>query len=265
MSNKTIFKRIALVAITALGAGILSVSPATATAIAADEIDVSAVSGVTNSGACSVSDGGQGGTFVNGSLVTLENADIDSLYIVLSGPAVFEGGTMVTNQTAGFAAAVITSKTATALNATNAKTLTFRLNGVGAVTVTMSATSTSAAVDAFVVNSVDSCLTSTFNASKSNITLATYAETDTNDAAGEIWVARYNGIDTADAEIVSRTVAANGSTGVGYIRAQLNNEYGDNLSSRPIVVSSNTPNCWVAVEASDTTPGVAVAPAALRK
>jgi hypothetical protein len=257
MSNKTIFKRIALVAITALGAGVLSVTSAQAADVVADDVDVAAVSGVTNAGACSVPTDGQGGTFVTGSLVTLTHTTADSIYLVLTGPAVFEGGTAVTS-----GSAVLTSTTANDIDGTSGETFTFRLTGVGAVTVTMSPSSTTAAVDSFTVNSVVSCATSTFNASKSNITLATYAETDANDAAGEIWVARYNGIDTADAEIVSRTVAANGSTGVGYIRAQLNNEYGDNLSSKPIVVSTNTPNCWVAVEATDNTAGVAVAPAA---
>ena len=255
MSNKTIFKRIALVAITALGAGVLSVAPAQAT-IAADAFDVSAASSTVNQGACSVSTGGQGGTFVTGSLVTLENAAADSAYLVLSGPAVWEAGTLITSQTAGLPAATITSPTiVTATNASAAKTLTFRLNGVGAVTVTMSATSSSAAVDSFIVNSVVSCATSTFSAAKSNVTMALSTETDTDDPIGLIWVSRFNGADTSDAEIVT-------NTSTGYMRAQLNNEYGDNLSSKPIVVSTNSAACWVGVEASDTTAGAATAPAA---
>jgi hypothetical protein len=257
MSNKTNFKRVALVAITALGLGVLSVAPAYAGAIAADDIDVVAVSGVTNAGACSISTGGQGGTFVNGSLVTMNNtAGVDSVYITLAGPAVFEGGTSVTAPTAGYAAAVITPTTLTQLNGVTQLTYTFRLNGVGAVTVTTAATSTSAAADSFTINSVVSCATSTYSAAKSNLTTATLAETDTNDAAGEIWVTRFNNADTSDADLV--TVAEV----TGYMRAQLNNEYGDNLSSKPIVASTNSADCWVAVEASDTTAGVATAPAA---
>ena len=46
------------------------------------------------------------------------------------------------------------------------------------------------------------------------------------------------------------------------MRAQLNNEYGDNLSAAPIVASTGSASCWVAVENSDTTAGVATAPAA---
>ena len=260
MSNKTIFKRIALVATSALGAGLLSVvsiSPAYAGAIVADDIDVVATSGITNGGACSVSTGGQGGTFVNGSLVTLNNtAGVDSIYLTLSGPAVWEGGTGVTGQTSGYAAASFTPTAMTQLNGVAQLTYTFRLNGVGAVTVTAAATSSGAAADSFTVNSVASCASSTFNAGKSNVTTATSAETDTNDAAGEVWVTRFNNADTSDADLV--TVAEV----TGYMRAQLNNEYGDNLSSKPIVASTNSADCWVAVEASDTTAGVATAPAA---
>jgi trimeric autotransporter adhesin len=257
MSNKTIFKRIALVAITALGAGILSVAPANAAAIVADAVDVAAVSGVTNAGACSVSTGGQGGTFVNGSLVTLTNAsvDIDSAYVTLAGPAVWEGGLLVTTPGVHIAA-TLTSTTATVTNWSVAnQTLTFRLNGLGAVTVTSAATSTSAAVDAFTVNSVSSCATSTYSAAKSNFAIVGLLETKNNDSTGTAWVTRFDNIDTPDGEIV-----ANGGT--GYIRAALRNEYGDNLSAKPIVVSTNNSACWVAVANTDATAGVATAPAA---
>jgi hypothetical protein len=250
MSNKTIFKRIALVAITALGAGILSVAPANAAALAADGVDVASVSGVTNAGACSVSTGGQGGTFVNGSLVTLTNSgtDIDSAYLTLTGPAVWEGGTLVTTPGV-YIAAVLTSTTATAANwATSGATLTFRLNGLGEVKVTVAATSSGAAVDSFTVNSVASCATSTYSAAKSNIGIVGAFETINNIGAGTSWVTRFNNVDTPDGEVV-----ANGSE--GYVRVALRNEYGDNLSSKPIVVSTNSSACWVAAAVTDTTAG----------
>jgi hypothetical protein len=257
MSNKTIFKRIALVAITALGAGVLSITPANAAALAADDLDVDTVTQSVNVGACSVSTGGQGGTFVNGSLVQMTlAASVDSVYITLSGPAAFEGGTAITTAAVSGTSITVTPQTYLSTNATaNARVFTVRLTGVGAVTVTTAATATSAAVDSFTINSVVSCSTSTFSAAKSNVTIALSTETDTDNAIGEIWVSRFNGVDTTDAEIV-----ASGST--GYMRAQLNNEYGDNLDSKPIVVSSNSSSCWVAVENSDTTAGVATAPAA---
>jgi len=248
MSNKTIFKRIALVAITALGAGVLSVSSAQAADVVANDVDVAAVSGVTNAGACSVPTDGQGGTFVTGSLVTLTHITGDSIYITLTGPAVFEGGTAVTS-----GGAVLTATTANDIDGTSGETFTFRLTSVGAVTVTMSPSSTEAAVDSFTVNSVASCATSTFNAAESNVTIATAEETDTNDPAGEVWVSRFNGADTTDANIVA-------DTETGYMRAQLNNEYGDNLLAKPIVASTNSASCWVAVEDSDGTAGVAAAP-----
>jgi len=259
MSNKTIFKRIALVAITALGAGILSVTPANAAAFAADQLDIDTATQSVNVGACSVSSGGQGGTFVTGSLMqmTLANS-VDSIYITLTGPASFEGGSALTQTAASGTTITTTAQTYLSTNAThtvNGVVFTVRLNGVGTVTVNAGATATSAVVDSFTVNSVASCASSTYNAAKSNFTLATSAETDTDDVAGLVWASRFNNADTTDSEIIA-------VSGTGYIRAQLNNEYGDDLSSKPIVASTNTADCWVAVEASDTTAGVATAPAA---
>ena len=256
MSNKTIFKRIALVAITALGAGILSVTTANAAAFAADQLDVDDVTQSVNVGACSVPTGGQGGTFVTGSLVQMTFASVDSLYIALTGPASFEGGTAITTAAASGVTITTTPTTYyTNLGTASNRTITFRLNGVGAVTVTASATSTSAAVDSFTVNSVASCATSTYTAAKSNFGIVGEFETDNDIGAGTTWVTRFDNIDTADGDIV-----ANGGT--GYIRASLKNEYGDNLSSKPIVVSTNNSACWAAVEITDGTNGVATAPAA---
>jgi len=258
MSNKTIFKRIALVAITALGAGILSVAPAYAGAVAADDLDIDTVTQSVNVGACSVSTGGQGGTFVSGSLVQMTFASVDSMYILLAGPATFEGGTAITTAQGAGETITTTPTTYRALNGTQAnRTITARLTGVGTVTVTTSATSTSGAVDAFTINSVASCASSTYSAAKSNVTIATVAETDTDDPAGLVWASRFNGVDTTDAEIIA---AASGS--LGYMRAQLNNEYGDDLSSKPIVVSTNSSSCWVAVEDSNTTAAASATPSA---
>ena len=256
MSNKTIFKRIALVAISTLGAGLLSIAPAQAGALAADDLDVDTVTQSVNVGACSVSTGGQGGTFVTGSLVQMTFASVDSMYITLTGPASFEGGTAITTAAASGVTITTTPTTYyTDLGTASNRTITARLTGVGTVTVTTSATSTSAAVDSFTINSVASCASSTFNAAESNVTVATLAETDTDDAAGEVWVSRFNGADTTDGNIVA-------NAGTGYMRAQLNNEYGDNLSAKAIVASTDSASCLVAVEASDTTAGAATAPAA---
>ena len=246
MSKKTIFKRIALVAVTALGAGVLSVSPANATTLVADAIDVAATSGLTNSAACSISTGGQGGTFVNGSLVTLNNsAAVNSAYVTLTGPAVFEGGTLVTTPGA-HPVPTLTSLTATATNWTTVgSTLTFRLNGVGAVTVTTAISSTTAAIDTFTINSVVSCATSTYSAAKSAYAIVGVFETDSDTTPGTAWTTRFDNVDTPDFNIVA-------ATGTGYIRMALNNEYGDNLSSKPIVVSTNSTNCWVSLEVTDT-------------
>jgi hypothetical protein len=114
-------------------------------------------------------------------------------------------------------------------------------------------------VDSFTINSVASCATSTFNAGKSNFTITNVGQTDNDLAAGTAWVTAYNNQDTADAE----TVAVNGK---GYARAILKNEYGDNLSSKPVIATAVGTGgaCWVQVENTDATEGtnVAGAPAA---
>jgi hypothetical protein len=258
MSNKTIFKRIALVAITALGAGILSVTPANADAFVADRLDVDTVTASVNVGACSVSadPAGQGGTFVSGSLVQMTWDSSDSVYITLSGPAIFEGGTAITTAAASGITITTTPQTYLTTNGTASnRTITFRLTGTGAVTVTASTTATAAAVDSFTVNSVASCATSTYSAAKSNFTIEGIFMTDTDSAGGTAWATAFNNVDSADQEII--TVG-----GTGYARAQLNNEYGDNLSSKPVVASTNTPNCWVDVKESTTTAGASTSPAA---
>ena len=251
MSKKTIFKRIALVAVTALGAGVLSVAPANANALAADAVKVDARSGAVNTGSCSIATDGQGGTFVSGSLVTITSAAaINSAYVVIAGPAVFEGGSLTT-AVAG-ETTTQTSTTTTTNNWTATKTLLIRLNGVGAVTVTSSVSSSSAAVDAFTINSVASCASSTYNAGKSAFGIVGIFETDSDSAGGTAWTTRFNNIDSPDMNIVS-------STGIGYARIALNNEYGDDLSSKPIVVSTNSSACFVAY-ANTTTSQASLTP-----
>jgi hypothetical protein len=149
MSTKTNFKRVALVAVAALGLGVLtSVAPANA-AVAAGEIKVSAQSGTVNASACAISAtaGAIGGTFVNGSTVELyKTANTDAVYISLTGPAVVVS--------ASGTGATTTSTTFTdGTTAANDK-YTIRLTGEGKVTATVSASSSSAAVDVVTITSV---------------------------------------------------------------------------------------------------------------
>jgi hypothetical protein len=249
MSNKTNFKRIALVAVTALGAGILSVSPAYAADAIADDLDISATSGTTNSGACSISTGGQGGTFVVGSTVTMAHTTADDINVAISGPAIFTGGTAVSS-----GSATITATNVFDTDGTSGETITLLLTGAGTVTVNLSATSTSALVDSFTINSVASCASSTYSAAKSNFTITDIYQTDTDASEGTAWVTAFSGVDSADQNII----AVNGT---GYARAHLNNSYGDNLDSKPMVATSDSADCWVDLEDSTTTAGAGTSPA----
>jgi hypothetical protein len=249
MSTKTLRKRIALVAVAALGAGLISVAPANAAAgdFAADDLDINAATTTVNTGACSIATGGQGGVFVNGSIVSMDSASADAYYITIAGPAV-----VVSTQGESSTPTSITDSDGTASD-----THEIRLTGLGTVTVTGYVTSSGAAVDTFDITVVASCETSTLSLANSNFTITSLAETDTDAAAGTAWETAFNGVDTTDANIVA-------VSGTGYMRAQLFNVYDAALSSKPIVATATGTGtgCWVAVEASDTTAGVASAPAA---
>jgi trimeric autotransporter adhesin len=259
MSTKTNFKRVALVAVAALGLGVLtSVAPANA-AIAASDVTVTAKTDLVNAGACVISStaGKIGGTFVNGSAVQLTNAQSDTTaaYLAITGPAIWVSASLA--EASGLfpsASATVTPTTITDATTAAGDLYTLRLTGEGTVTVTVSATSSTAAVDVITITSVASCLTSTLSVADSNFTIVSLAEADTNSTEGDAWESNYNGVDTTDANVV----AVNAT---GYARAALTNAYGAALSSKPIVATA-TSGCWVAVEASDTTAGVASAPAA---
>jgi hypothetical protein len=268
MSTKTNFKRVALVAVAALGLGVLtSVAPANAAIIAGD-VTVTAKTDSVNVGACVISAtaGKIGGTFVNGSTVQLTNAQADNTaaYLAITGPAVWVSASLAEDglQPGLFASASATVTTTTITDAETAAgdLYTLRLTGEGSVKVTVSATNATAAVDVITITSVASCLTSTLSIADSNFTIVSLAQTDNADTAGgtvgpgDQWEADYNGVDTTDANIVA-------VTGTGYARAMLANAYGAELSSKPIVATA-TAGCWVAVENSDTNTGVASAPAA---
>jgi hypothetical protein len=258
MSKKTNFKRIALVAVASLGIGVLtSVAPASA-AIAAGDVTVTAKTDLINAGSCAISTtaGKIGGTFVNGSTVQLTNAlaDTTAAYLLIAGPATWVSASLSGGASAS---ATVTSTTISDTTTAAGDLYTLRLTGEGSVTVTVSATSSTAAVDVVTIASVASCISSDLSVADSNFTITTLAETDTNDAAGTAWVTAYNGVDTSKKNIVA--VAS-----TGYMRALLANAYGATLSSKPIVATAtgNGSGCWVAVEASDTTAGAATPPAA---
>jgi hypothetical protein len=170
MSIKTLRKRIALVAVSALGVGLLSVAPASAADFAADDLVINAQAVGVNAGACLIGDGGQSGTFVTGSDVSLDSATADDYHFEITGPAV-----VVSTQGESITATSITDTDGTA-----ADTHIIRLTGVGTVKIFAYVSAGSALVDTIVIKSVASCATGTFDADESAIETST-AEDDSPD------------------------------------------------------------------------------------
>ena len=254
MSTKTMKQRIAVVAVSALTAGVLSVAsaPVANSAVAAGNVLVTAKTDLVNAGACAIvaTAGKIGGTFVNGSTVSLTNSVAgDTAYLSISGPAIWVSAAVSAGTTAD---ATITPTTLT--DATTAANDVYKLllTGLGTVTVTYAATSSAAATDAITITSVASCLTSTLSLANSNFTITSSAETDT-DLAGDVdgaWLTRFDGVDTTDANIVA-------VSSTGYARAVLANAYDAPLSAKPVIATATGTGtgCWVAISATDTTAG----------
>ena len=153
MSIKTLRKRIALVAVSALGVGLLSVAPASAADFVADDLDINASSTTVNTGACVIGAGGQGGTFVVGSKVTLTGDTDDKAYYTISGPA-------VVFSTAG-ASSTPTSITDGDADAGDLHVLL--LTAVGTVKVTGYTEAGTAAKDYFLIKSVAACASGAYD------------------------------------------------------------------------------------------------------
>ena len=230
MSTKTIYKRIALVAVAALGAGVLSVAPANAAsnATAITAADITMVTPGANTvlaiGVCALAADATNASsttaFNTGSVAavgarlvfTTDTNGTGSL--VVSGPAVWAGLPSTT-------AALTTATTAATISA-DAKTVGFTDNaafavlsvtGVGAITVTAYNAATpataTAAVDAFGITAVASCDSRTASAANSifkldnEATQATSTTVDWKDALGVTGTPDYADIDAGSTVIIN--------------------------------------------------------------
>ena len=216
MFIKTLRKRIALVAVSALGVGVLSVAPAFS-AEAAGDVDFSTQSDLVNVGACTITNtnayGTTVGVFRNGSVVQLVRTTLgaagDNTYFSLSGPAVFLTHTIADGTTA---AATVTPTTITDGTAVAGDLTRITLTGVGTVTITYGADAASAAVDVITISSVAACANGTFSSTYSDISAV---DSGTDNA----WTAN---VDEATA------VTAGGSL---YVRIDGDNGYDANLTT----------------------------------
>ncbi len=244
MSTKTLRKRIALVAVSALGAGLLSVVavPSANAAVTATLATTNAVSAVTTLGSETsvglITSSTSGGSALTGTATLLSTGtlvvDINNSGASMWSALQVTGGTIT-------AATAETSATASTVNVTNTYIYTnnadkdlsaaFRFaSGSTSMTISVytnaAASTTSGTLAAqWVVTSAASSTAGTYSASASKVNIV-----DAN-LAGDI--ARVNGVDNADgAEIV------NG--GIGYINYALRDANGTALPDTGAIVISAT-------------------------
>jgi len=228
MSTKTNFKRIALVAISALGIGVLtSVAPASATYggnVTAGDVSITSTTGTAtaNIGICYVS-ADEKATVTTAATLTFANSVSSNGYIkVLSGPAAWTGAT---NFTVNAAATTVTMGT------TGSATL--KASAVGTVKVT-AFNASDTAVEAYTITVVASCAGDAYSAADSYFrAVATAAVT-----AGLVTT---NVDDTGTTDVATK--------GYSYIALALNDAYGNDLTTSGALVATATNGALVNISA----------------
>jgi hypothetical protein len=182
MSIKTMKQRIALVAVTALTAGLFSViaAPAANAAEAAGDIDFSTPSDLVNVGICTYTNSNTVNLTVatarSGSSIRLVRTTLgaagDNTYLAISGPAIFTSHSIADGSTA---AATLTPTTITDGTAVAGDLTTVLLTGVGTVTLSYGADATSNPVDTITITSVASCANAAWSATDSLVQMSTTA------------------------------------------------------------------------------------------
>ena len=232
MSTKTLRKRIALVAVSALTAGLFSVvsAPVANAVVALEDIVFSTKTDLINSSTCTITNtagyGAKSVRAVNGSVVTLRRAvGTDATYLAVSGPAVVEYARVAAGTTASatVTSTSITDGTAIAGAAGTGDEYGFRLTGLGTVTITYSSAVNVTPIDYFTITSVASCANNVYSPTYSNVSVnadgtdATIATANvdvaTSATAGTPLYVRITAKDGYDAGITAGTYIANATNG----------------------------------------------------
>jgi hypothetical protein len=228
MSTKTLRKRIALVAVAALGSGVLASAPASAAVTAI--VNTTFVYASSSVGICSAPAEVTGGTvnttaenatqlgeIVSGGTInfTIADHDItaanDKLTVSVTGPAAIASHTLdgSANATRSFGAGM-QSMTLTAPDTTNIETgsaLSVAVTGTGTVQITISrtpASSSSTTVEIYTFTSSTTCVTGTASAANSIVKLGYFTNAVTGVASMTT--------NTTDADASTGTVAAGNVT-----------------------------------------------------
>jgi hypothetical protein len=266
MSTKTLRKRIALVAVAALGAGVLSVAPANAAAaIVAGSIDFTAIT--LQPGVCSVTNGATAGStsavVVSGSSFTTDGSfDFTSAYISVAGNATIAG--------AGSAFEAVTLTTATSSDAAGTASaavagITFKAGAVGTASITTAVSLAAGGVDILTVSIVASCDAGTASS-------GTYSFSQAQDAAKAVQASTGGSgfSNTSFAVRLTSNTDGVGSTvvtvaeGSGYLLLHLANAYGTVLPSKAVIATVTSGDAYVNVaDAAAAVPVVGTAKTAV--
>ena len=233
MSTKTLRKRIAVVAVSALAAGLVSVvaaPSANAASLVANDMKITSsatASGGANLGICTVSENASATITTAASLVFTAATGGTGYLKVTDGPGYFSAvsGTGVTLNTSG--------STATFLNTSTSGTATLKATAVGKVYVTMF-TEGDAAVESYAITVAASCAGDTFSPANSF----------------------FRGV-TASGQAATTNVDQTGSTDVentsAYIKYALWDAYDAALTTAGALVVTATNNARVGINAAGTT------------
>ena len=221
MSTKTLRKRIALVAVAALGAGVLSVAPANASLAAADMTIGSTVATTTAGiGICAVS-ANESATITTAAslLFTKSNANAGSL-VIESGAAVF---------TAAAAGAISGDQKKITVAAGDTGNLTLKASAVGAVRV-VAYNASDVAVETYAITVVAACAADAYSAAKSFVrgSAAGATATDNIDVSGSL--------DVTNAPV--------------FVSVALNDAYGENLATAGVITATVGAGALVGIDAT---------------
>jgi len=236
MSIKTLRKRIASVAVSALTVGVISVvsAPSASANFTAGELSFVSQGSINNTGACIITNSntanGTSATFRSGSVAVLEADGAtanDDIYLTVSGPGIIDS---YTSQPAAVASAGSTAATANSLTATTlfddtqvvGDRVAIRLTGTGTVTIAVGVSSTTAVLDVITITSVTACTTNDWSATYSDVSVTSSAtdnswtanvdEQTSVEAGGALYI-RVNGDNAYDADITTGTWAASATNG----------------------------------------------------
>ena len=227
MSKKTMKQRIALVAVSALTAGVLSVAsaPVANAALAVGDIDLQTSSAILNVGVCS-----NGMTnALNTSVATVRSGTDyqfvgtgldagDTLYMSLSGPAIFKSHTLTAGAAGG---ATLTATTLTdAVTAVEDK-IVITVTGVGTISMAFAADAASSPVDTITITSVAACANAAWSATNSLVQMSTTAagnassnvDAATSTTAGTPMYIKLQPVDGYSAAITTGTLFASATNG----------------------------------------------------